>query len=135
VTARTEARNIERIEKDECIELLKGRTLGRVGLKRADQIIVLPVFYAVAGDDIVFRTAPGSKLDAAVLGTRVAFEVDNGSPPWSVLLHGYADEIRDQHDAAEARAHLGSDWPAGQRERVVRIRIDQVSGRRLVPAQ
>jgi nitroimidazol reductase NimA-like FMN-containing flavoprotein (pyridoxamine 5'-phosphate oxidase superfamily) len=131
MTARSEAHAIESIDRDECLLLLKRRTLGRVGLRRADEILVLPVFYAVVGDNIVFRTAPGSKLDAAVMKARVAFEVDSGSPGWSVLVHGHADEVRDQVRAAEARARLGSDWPAGQREHVVAITIDDISGRRL----
>jgi nitroimidazol reductase NimA-like FMN-containing flavoprotein (pyridoxamine 5'-phosphate oxidase superfamily) len=133
MTSESEAQTVERIGRDECMLLLKSRTVGRVGLKRADDIAVLPVFYAVVGDGIVFRTAPGSKLDAAVMKSRVAFEVDNGSPPWSVLLHGYASEIHARSPAAEARAQLGSDWPAGQRERLVRISIDDISGRRLMP--
>ncbi len=126
---------IERLDRDECLVLLKSRTLGRVALTRANEIAVLPVFYAVVGDDIVFRTAPGSKLDAAVMKCRVAFEVDNGAPPWSVLVHGYAGEVRDRTLAVEARASLGSDWPAGQRERLVRVPIDDVSGRRLLPVR
>ena len=97
--------------------------------------MILPVYYAVVDDDVVFRTAPGLKLDAAVLKSRVAFEVDSGSPPWSVLVHGYAEELRDEQSQAYARARLSSDWPAGDRERIVRIRVDSITGRRLVVVQ
>ena len=135
MSAQSETRAIDRIEPDECAQLLRGRTLGRVGLTRAGELVILPVFYAVVDDDIVFRTAPGTKLDAAVMKTRVAFEVDNGSPAWSVLVHGHCEEIRDHRQQVEARARLGSDWPAGQRERLVRIHIEAISGRRLIPTR
>jgi nitroimidazol reductase NimA-like FMN-containing flavoprotein (pyridoxamine 5'-phosphate oxidase superfamily) len=131
MTDESEAAHLERVEPEECMELLRSRTLGRVGIKHGDDIVVLPVFYAIVDGDVVFRTAPGTKLDAAVMKTRVAFEVDNGSPPWSVLVHGFSEEVRDEHGQNAARAHLGSDWPAGQRDRIVRIRVKDVTGRRI----
>ena len=74
------SQGLEIIDRPECEILLRGRTLGRVGVKIADELVILPVFYAVVDGDIVFRTAPGTKLDAAVLGTSVAFEVDGDRP-------------------------------------------------------
>ena len=75
----------------DCYVLLRGRTLGRVAVKIAEDLVILPVYYAVMDDDIVFRTAPGTKLNAAVLKTKVAFEVDGASPGWSVLVRGHAE--------------------------------------------
>jgi nitroimidazol reductase NimA-like FMN-containing flavoprotein (pyridoxamine 5'-phosphate oxidase superfamily) len=129
----SESRDIRRLDRDECYQLLRRRTLGRVAVRIGADITILPVYYALLDDDVIFRTAPGIKLDAAVLKSRVAFEVDNGNPPWSVLMHGYAEELRDKQLQAQARARLPSDWPAGERERLVRIRVDAISGRRLVP--
>ena len=123
--------DLEVIDRAECDLLLRGRTLGRVGVKIADNLVILPVFYAVLDDEIVFRTAPGTKLDAAVLGTRVAFEVDGTAPGWSVLVSGHAREITDAKELEHARTRLGGDWPAGERERLVAISLDDVSGRRL----
>jgi nitroimidazol reductase NimA-like FMN-containing flavoprotein (pyridoxamine 5'-phosphate oxidase superfamily) len=81
--------------------------------------------------DVVFRTAPGTKLNAAIVGTRVAFEVDNPSPAWSVLVRGHAHEIRDHDTQTHARTLLGHDWPAGEREQYVSITGEQITGRRL----
>jgi len=114
--------------------LLRGRTLGRVAVKLADDLVILPVYYAVMDDDIVFRTAPGTKLDAAWLKTKVAFEVDGAVPGWSVLVRGHAEEIRDAAHQERAKRLLGNDWPAGERDQLVRIRAEQVTGRRLPPA-
>jgi uncharacterized protein len=123
--------SIEILHEADCLTLLRGRTLGRVGFRHGEELLVLPVYYAVLDDKIVFRTAPGAKLDAAVLGMTVAFEVDQGSPGWSVLVHGRAEEIRSDEERVKARAHLGHDWPAGERERLMAIRIERVTGRRL----
>lgn len=125
---------IERLDHADCYVLLRGRTLGRVAVKLADDLVIFPVYYAVMDDDIVFRTAPGTKLDAALLKTKVAFEVDGAVPGWSVLVRGHAEEIRDRAVAQRAEHVLGSDWPAGERDRLVRIRAEQVTGRRLPPA-
>lgn len=122
---------LEPLDRSECMMLLHDRSLGRVGVKIADELVILPVYYAVLDDDIVFRTGPGTKLDAAVLGTKVAFEVDNAVPPWSVLVTGHAHEIREHAEQVRAGAHLGHDWPAGERDRLVRIRAEHVSGRRI----
>ena len=122
---------LEVIDRAECDILLRGRTLGRVGVRIADEIMVLPVFYAVVDDDIVFRTAPGTKLDAAVMGTRVAFEVDGTAPGWSVMVSGHAREIKESREQQHARTRLGDDWPAGERDHLVAIAIERISGRRL----
>ena len=107
------SRGLEEVDTDECYILIRGRSLGRVGVKLAEELAILPVYYAVLDRDIVFRTDPGTKLTAAVLNERVAFEVDNAVPAWSVLLSGYAHEIRESAEQATARARLGIDWPAG----------------------
>jgi nitroimidazol reductase NimA-like FMN-containing flavoprotein (pyridoxamine 5'-phosphate oxidase superfamily) len=122
---------IQTIDEAECRLLLHSRTLGRVGVKIADQMSILPVYYALVDGDIVFRTAPGSKLDAAVLRTQVVFEVDNASPGWSVLVRGHAHEVRRDDAINHARSLLGHDWPAGQREQYVSITTEQITGRRL----
>jgi nitroimidazol reductase NimA-like FMN-containing flavoprotein (pyridoxamine 5'-phosphate oxidase superfamily) len=123
--------SIEILHEADCLALLREGTLGRVGLRHGTELLVLPVYYAVVDNKIVFRTAPGAKLDAAVLGMNVAFEVDHGSPGWSVLVHGRAEELRSEDDQVKARASLGSDWPPGERERLTAIRIDRITGRRL----
>jgi uncharacterized protein len=119
------------LDEAECYILLRSRTLGRVGLRIADQLAILPVYYAVMHHDVVFRTSPGLKLSAAVLGTRVVFEADNASPGWSVLVGGHAGEIRDPAEIEHARALLGHDWPAGERNQFVKIVGEQITGRRL----
>jgi uncharacterized protein len=125
------SQGLHSIDGAECRLLLHSRTLGRVGLHIADQLAIFPVYYAVMDHDIVFRTDPGTKLDAALLETPVVFEVDSASPGWSVLVRGHAQQLRDADSVAHARTLLGHDWPAGQREQYVRIVTEQITGRRL----
>ena len=122
---------LTKIDEPECYGLLRTRRLGRVGFRHGDQVLVLPVFYALEGHDVVFRTSPGAKLDAAVLATRVAFEVDSEQDGWSVLVCGHASEVRDEDEKQRARAALGNAWPAGQRDLIVRISGERVTGRRV----
>ena len=123
---------ITRLDTDDCYERLRSRTLGRIAVKLADDIVILPVYYAVMNDDIVFRTAPGTKLSAALMKTKVAFEVDdNESPAWSVLVRGHAEEVRERSRQQDVEDVLGDQWPAGERNQLVRIRAEQVTGRRL----
>ena len=53
--------------------------------------MVVPVNYAVLDGDIVIRTGSGTKLDAALTGAVVAFEIDSVDPiyheGWSVMVH------------------------------------------------
>ena len=133
-TRRTGSGEVASLDEADCYIRLRSRSLGRVAVKLADDLVILPVYYAVMDDDIVFRTAPGTKLDAAALNTKVAFEVDGVSPGWSVLVRGHAEELREHDAQVHARALLGNDWPAGDREQLVRIRAERVTGRSLPPA-
>ncbi len=119
------------LDEAECYVFLHSRTLGRIGVRIADQLSIFPVYYAVMDHDIVFRTAPGTKLDAAVLETSVVFEADNASPGWSVLVRGHVHQITEPAQLVHAQSLLGHDWPAGEREYYVRLVAEQVTGRRL----
>ncbi len=126
------SRGFDVIGTDECIKMLGDHTFGRVGMKIADEPVILPVFYTLVGGEVVFRTDPGTKLIAAVLETRVAFEVDDAADGWSVLVVGRAHEMRSgSSDTASAHDRLENYWPSGERDRVVRIEIEKVTGRRL----
>jgi nitroimidazol reductase NimA-like FMN-containing flavoprotein (pyridoxamine 5'-phosphate oxidase superfamily) len=121
------------LDEADCRLRLRSRTLGRVAVKLADDLVIFPVYYAVMDDDVVFRTAPGTKLSAAVLKTKVAFEVDGAAPGWSVLVRGHAEQIHEHDQQVRARSLLGSDWPAGERDHLVRIRCEKITGRSLLP--
>ena len=59
----------------ECMELLATVPIGRLGISIGALPLVLPVNFALHDGRVIFRTAPGTKLDGAVAGTVVAFDV------------------------------------------------------------
>ncbi|MFJ2961071.1 pyridoxamine 5'-phosphate oxidase family protein [Streptomyces collinus] len=71
---------------------------------------MLPVYYEVVDDALVFRTSPDA-APAVAVGTEVAFEVDHiddaMSQGWSVLAVGRAEAVRDPDEVRrlDARAH------------------------------
>jgi nitroimidazol reductase NimA-like FMN-containing flavoprotein (pyridoxamine 5'-phosphate oxidase superfamily) len=121
-----------------CRERLGRVRVGRVAITIEALPVVLPVNYRVLDGDIVFCTAAGTKLDAAVRNAVVAFEVDEvdveARVGWSVLVIGHAEEIVDAGEKARAAA-LGIDpWVDGSATRFVRIHAERVSGRRIAGA-
>ena len=122
------------LDRDECEVLLRSRRVGRVALC-ADHPVVLPVVFGVLDGDVVFRTAPGEKLIAAVLHRTVAFEVDDYDEEhgtgWSVNVVGNADEIVRPDELARARALELPAWAGEARDRFVRISGVTLTGRRI----
>ncbi len=129
------SRGFDLLGTDECIARLGSRSFGRIGMKIADDPIVLPVFYALIDGEIVFRTDPGTKLIAAVLESRVAFEVDDLNEGWSVLVVGRAHEVRTPSLVESLQSQLDAFWPGSERDRLVRIEVERITGRRLHPVQ
>jgi nitroimidazol reductase NimA-like FMN-containing flavoprotein (pyridoxamine 5'-phosphate oxidase superfamily) len=105
---------------------------------------IFPVNYAVLGDvagsgaepSVVFRTAEGTKLAAAVLGVAVAFEVDGYDPDegeaWSVVIKGHAEEIEQIHGGFDPETIPLFPWNAAPKHRFVRIRSTEITGRRFL---
>jgi nitroimidazol reductase NimA-like FMN-containing flavoprotein (pyridoxamine 5'-phosphate oxidase superfamily) len=126
---------LEVLDRDTCDELLTTQRVGRVAVYVVDHPIVLPVVYALLDGDVVFRTAPGAKLIAAVLRRKVAFEVDaydiEAHRGWSVDVIGTAEEIVHPDELARARELDLPAWAGEVRDRYVRIHATDVTGRRL----
>ncbi|MEX2556106.1 MAG: pyridoxamine 5'-phosphate oxidase family protein [Actinomycetota bacterium] len=126
---------LEELTREQCLALLATVTVGRLGVSIQALPAILPVNFALAGDQIVIRTVPGTKLDAAIHQRVVAFEVDDHDPAgawgWSVLICGQGSEITDPSELAEARALPLRAWAFrdGSADRFLRIETALVSGR------
>jgi nitroimidazol reductase NimA-like FMN-containing flavoprotein (pyridoxamine 5'-phosphate oxidase superfamily) len=120
----------------ECLRLLASVPVGRIAFHAAGEVIVLPVNHLVDGQDIVFRTAAGSKLSAAEQADIVAFEADDydaqARTGWSVVVNGQA-EILYENTQTQRLSGLGLDSWATDVDRPfwIRIRPTSVSGRRI----
>jgi uncharacterized protein len=120
----------------DCVNLLRSHDLGRLALvDREARPLIFPVNYFFDEGVIVFRTAPGSKLDL-VPGAYVSFEIDGFDPDeglgWSVLVKGIAHDITNPRGAPTGRMRF---WPVrpmapGAREHWVGIWADEITGRR-----
>lgn len=134
----SDAKKVEILTRTECFGLLGGQSVGRVGASIGALPVILPVNFAVLGESVIFRTTPGSKLDAATVGAVVAFQADRYEPfgpaGWSVLIQGKASEVSDPRQQQLAEGLPLAWWDdrtdAG---RLVRLEGTHVSGRRFRP--
>lgn len=132
---RMSVQDLELLSPEECGRLLAQRSVGRVGISVGALPVVLPVNYAMLDGDVVVRTGEGTKLDAALAGSVVAFEVDHVDPlyheGWSVLVQGRAAVMTDPVDVERARHLPLRPWAPGSRDRYIRIPAEILSGRRI----
>ena len=119
---------------DRCWALLRSCEVGRLAVSIAGQPDIFPVNFVVDHGTVVFRTAEGTKLAAAVLGRGVAFEVDGydaaRGEAWSVVVKGSAREIDGMHELFDAADLPLFPWHAGPKHRYVRVVTVEVTGRR-----
>lgn len=124
------------LTEEECLLRLHRGGIGRVALSVRALPAIFPVNYTMLDGDIVFRTGPGTKLDAALRGTVVAFEVDDADPlshtGWSVMVVGVARPISDPGELRRAQALPLRPWADHGRDTFVRLQTGCVSGRQLV---
>jgi nitroimidazol reductase NimA-like FMN-containing flavoprotein (pyridoxamine 5'-phosphate oxidase superfamily) len=129
------SRGLEILSTEECLSLLRSRSLGRVAVQLGEVPSILPVNYALLDGDIVFRTDPGSKLLAALMNVLFAFEVDDADPRtrsgWSVLVVGYSEQVRDRATLARVDELGLKPWVTEGRDFVVRIHTKAMTGRRI----
>lgn len=124
------------LDRDECFRLLGAAGVGRVAVVDGGRPVIFPVNYAVHDEEILIRTAGGTKLDAAARGQQVAFEIDSADPlyhtGWSVLVRGRCEEVTDPARLAEIERLPLRPWAAGEKNHVIAIRAESVTGRRIV---
>jgi nitroimidazol reductase NimA-like FMN-containing flavoprotein (pyridoxamine 5'-phosphate oxidase superfamily) len=125
---------VEELSDESCWELLRQESFGRLAVSINDQPQIFPVDYYAADNDILFRTAAGTKLHDIGLNNTVAFEIDsrNRSESWSVGINGVARILTDDSEIAIAdRAPLPT-WIPTAKYVYVRITPEFIRGRRFV---
>lgn len=124
----------EVLDEPTCWELLRGTSVGRLAVDVAGQPDIFPINFVVDGSSIVFRTAAGTKLAAAVLMRHIAFEIDGYEPDdrsvWSVVVKGVATEVEGMADLFAADELPLYPWVSTFKPAFVRIDARQVTGRR-----
>lgn len=121
------------LSRSECFGLLARGQVGRVAFVDDLGPVVLPVNFVLDRSSVVLRTDDGSKLDTAVRGHRVAFEIDGTDEAartgWSVVVRGEAMEVTDPAELARLRELPLHPWAPGAKTHYVRILPAMLSGR------
>lgn len=125
------------LSEDVCWERLRAHRVGRLVVAVGSQPDIFPVNYVVEDGEIIVRTAEGTKLAAAIMGDRVAFEIDeldaDSHTGWSVVAHGSAREATDLLDVMHDEDIDTEPWADGAKLRVIHITPDEITGRSIGP--
>jgi len=126
---------LEVLSEAECRALLARGNVGRIAVTIGALPAILPVNYALLDGDVVFMTAEGTKLRAALERTVVAFEIDaidaTERRGWSVLVVGHASTIRLADELKQVTALDLRPWSPAAGEHYVRVTTGMISGRRI----
>ncbi|MGP4096888.1 pyridoxamine 5'-phosphate oxidase family protein [Nonomuraea sp. KM90] len=131
-------RDLMELSEAESLRRLAGVSLGRVVFTRHALPAVRPVNHLVLDGRIVIRSSPGTILSSEIAAreTVVAYEVDDFDVHrrlgWSVVVTGVARLVEAPEEVARLKELLHP-WVAGEREQVIDIRPEIVTGFELVP--
>ena len=127
---------LEVLDPAECLQLLAGRGVGRIGGIVRGRPLILPINFAVLDEGIVFRTRRGGDIDQFMRSAAVAFEVDESDTiyheGWSVVVVGRCAEVSDPAELHRVRRLRLLPWAGGSRDLFLHISIDEICGRRIV---
>src|SRR5690606_8178231 len=124
------------LDRDECLRLIGAAGVGRVAVVDGGHPMIFPINYVLDEDEVLFRTAEGTKFDAAARGQVVAFEIDEADPiyhaGWSVVVTGRAHEVTDPERRARLDVGRLRPWAEGAKDRIVAVATERVTGRRII---
>ena len=119
-----------------CWALLRDSAVGRLAVVIDGRPDIFPVNFVVDHGSLVIRTAPGTKLAAAVHGASVAFEVDGydaaAGEAWSVVVKGQVELVKTLQQAVDTVGLPLFPWHAAPKPCFIRIVPAEVTGRRFV---
>jgi uncharacterized protein len=122
------------LTRQQCLQLLGSSAVGRIGASIDALPVILPVHFALFDESVLFRTLPGTKLDAATREAVIAFQADAYQPGgmgWSVLVQGLTSAIRDRDGDARTSSIPIKPWVGVEpHHRLVRLDTTNVTGRR-----
>ncbi|MBO0847859.1 MAG: pyridoxamine 5'-phosphate oxidase family protein [Pseudonocardia sp.] len=128
-------RSLTALNRDRCFQLLAGAQIGRVVFTQAAMPSIQPVTFVLDGQEIIFRTAKGAKLAAALRGSVAAFEVDEidsrTRTGWSVVCVGRSYEITDPARLADLAGTMPEPWAPDRTAHIIGIGTDIITGRQL----
>ena len=131
-----DARSAELFQLDAstCLALLGVHHVGRL-IVPGDDPYVIPLNYTAADGAVVFRTERRPVIED-VIDRSVVFEVDmfddRTKSGWSVVVRGRARDVTLESSVdSESRGAIPQTWAPGDRDYVIRIDPERVTGRLL----
>ncbi len=112
--------------------LLASVALGRLVTTAAGRPEIFPVNFVAKRPNVLFKTAPGTKLLTAAMNREVAFEADNHSlsEGWSVIVRGIARVLSTSAEIEKAERSQLLPWIPTFKPYYVSIDVSEISGRR-----
>ncbi len=137
-----EPRKLEELSPRESMRLLGTVPLGRVAFTARALPAIRPVNHLIDGDYIIIRTDAAAAITTTLKSEPgsvvVAYQADlidyADHLGWSVTVVGVAHRVIDPDEAAPYRRALRP-WVAGEKDQVIAIHAELVTGFRLVPDQ
>lgn len=124
------------LDRQECLELLAAKSVGRLAYVVDNGARILPFNYVLAEDSVIFRTVPDGEIYHHALSSISAFEVDETDEffqsGWSVVVVGRLELASEGDFARMFYGKLPEPWAGGSRYMFVRLRWEHVSGRRVI---
>ena len=124
----------EVLNPDECWRYLRSSYIGRLAVINGDVPEIFPVNFSVAGESLVFRTAPGTKLRALLSGAVAALEVDGLNPyateVWSVVAKGRPEAFDETRMTLPDSDADREPWEPGIKDHLVALTPTELTGRR-----
>ncbi|NUT70063.1 pyridoxamine 5'-phosphate oxidase family protein [Pseudarthrobacter sp. C4D7] len=124
----------ELLNADECWRYLRSSYIGRLAVINGDVPEIFPVNFSVAGETLMFRTAPGTKLRALLSGAVAALEVDGLNPyateVWSVVAKGRPEPFDDKRMVLPESDADREPWEPGIKDHLVALTPTDITGRR-----
>ncbi|HEY4615557.1 MAG TPA: pyridoxamine 5'-phosphate oxidase family protein [Citricoccus sp.] len=138
----------EDLGEDACWARLRTGEVARLAVIVEGRPEIFPINYVVDRGSLVFRTAEGTKVHAALSTSGVALEVDGVDAPddtaddapeggpeasahaWSVVVKGSAEQITGTKELMGTTELPLTPWQTGTKGKFVRIHPTEVTGRR-----
>ena len=128
---------LEVLDTEECLRLLRSVPVGRLVFTLGALPAIRMVNFRLDGDSVVFATGDGDKYRAAERGDVVAFEADEIDQDrhlgWTVTVVGHLSVVPAAETARMHRTFPLRPWAPDHDQYFVRLGIEAISGRRLLP--
>ena len=116
--SKDQTHTVENLDHHECWQLLRSVSVGRLAVWVDDHPDIFPLNYKVDHGTLVFRTAEGTKLQAATGDPPVALEADGVDADtgiaWSVVVKGQASPVQNPQEVMDTVGLLLFPWQAGK---------------------